>query len=333
MTSCALALIRPSDAELARGAQAGDEASLAILIQRYRPGMLAVALGVLGMGADAEDAVQDATLTAVRRIGELRDPGMAGAWLRAIVRNCCLMQLRSRRDVPLGIDPATASARLLRAASAGPPPEEVIERHALRDWVWRAIGDLSPALRQVIMLRYFSDVSAYDEIAVACDIPVGTVRSRLNQARARLTTVLRETADAAHADAGRVIAASRSEAIELLSAADRGEYAAAVADRWAPEMQFVTDEGYLGGRDSMISAINQEIAVGMRGELVNAVASHDLVIWEMDIINPPDRPGHCPPAVTWLLSLHGGRVRRLRLFHPRGKSDDFRTARGAGASG
>lgn len=203
MTSSALALIRPTDTELARGTQAGDEASLAILIQRHRPGMLAVALGVLGMGADAEDAVQDATLTAVRRI------------------------------------------------------------------------------------------------------------------RAKLTTALRETADAAHADAGRLIAASRSEAIDLLAAADRGEYAAAVADRWAPETEFITDAGYLGGRDSMVSAINSELAVGTCGELVNAVASHDLIIWEMDIINPADRPGHCPSAVTWLLSLHEGRVRRLRLFHPR----------------
>ncbi|WP_406319317.1 RNA polymerase sigma factor [Streptomyces sp. NBC_00118] len=46
-----------------------------------------MALGLPGHGPDAEDAVQDATLTALRRIGDVRDPAAVGAWLRAIVRN------------------------------------------------------------------------------------------------------------------------------------------------------------------------------------------------------------------------------------------------------
>jgi DNA-directed RNA polymerase specialized sigma24 family protein len=81
-----------------------DGPSLVLLIQQHEAGMHAAALGILGHSADSEDAVQDATLTAVSRIGELRDPALAGAWLRAIVRNRCLMQLRSRRDVPVTAD-------------------------------------------------------------------------------------------------------------------------------------------------------------------------------------------------------------------------------------
>lgn len=77
-----------------------DCPSLVLLIQQHEAGMHAAALGIRGHGADSEDA----TLTAVSRIGELRDPALAGAWLRAIVRNRCLKQLRSRRDVPVTAD-------------------------------------------------------------------------------------------------------------------------------------------------------------------------------------------------------------------------------------
>jgi RNA polymerase sigma-70 factor (ECF subfamily) len=297
------------DAELVRGARAGDGASIGLLLQRHEAGMRAVALSILGMGADAEDALQDAALTAVRRIGGLRDPALAGPWLRAIVRNCCLMQLRSRRDLSLGAGPPLVSGELT--------PEQILERHALRDWIWHAIEDLSPALRMTVMLRHFSEASAYEDIAAACEVPVGTVRSRLSQARAKLTAALRETADAAHADAGSLAAGSRAEAIGLLAAADRGEFGAALADRWVPELEFVVHEGRRLDRRSMIGLMDRLVALGIRQRLVSAVPSRDLTIWEMDITNPPDHPGHCPAGVIWLLSLRAGRIRRLRLFHPR----------------
>ncbi|WP_346768151.1 RNA polymerase sigma factor [Streptomyces tendae] len=85
----------PSDGELVRGARSGDVAALGALLGRHRAGMQAVALSLLGNRPDAEDAVQDAWLIAFRRIGDLREPESAGAWLRMIVRNVCLSRLRS----------------------------------------------------------------------------------------------------------------------------------------------------------------------------------------------------------------------------------------------
>lgn len=81
--------------------------------------MRAVALGLLGYGTDADDAVQDAMLTAMSKLGGLRDPAAAGPWLRAIVRNCCRMRLRARRDLPLSQD--------LPLVSGGLTPEAVLE--------------------------------------------------------------------------------------------------------------------------------------------------------------------------------------------------------------
>jgi RNA polymerase sigma factor (sigma-70 family) len=271
--------------------------------------MRAVALSVLGLGADAEDAVQDAMLVALSKISELRDPASAATWLRVIVRNCCLMRLRARREVLLPGNLPLVAGELT--------PEETMERNALRDWIWHAIEELSPPLRQVITLRYFSGIPAYEDIAAACDIPVGTVRSRLNQARAKLAAALEATASCAHADAGKLTADRHAEGVELLEAAERGQFGAALAGRWAPDLQYITGTGERGTRNRLIRALNNDIADNVHEKLATTVASSDLTIWDMTIINPPEDPRHCPPAVTWLMTLHGGRVRRLRLFHPK----------------
>jgi RNA polymerase sigma factor (sigma-70 family) len=301
-----------SDLSLVRGAQWGDAESLGLLLERHQPGMRAVALSILGHGPDAEDAVQDAALVALARIGDLREPAAAGPWLRMIVRNACLMQLRSRRAVP----PAGLLG-VLPLVSGDPTPEQIIDGHAMRDWIWHAIGELSPPLRLVIMLRHFSDVSSYEQIAAICGIPVGTVRSRLSQARAKMTGALLSTASAAHADAGELTAARRREAIETLAAAERGNLAAVIADRWAPDAEMITSRGQRGGTRRLIAAMDADISASVHQRLVSTVASRDVTIWEMGITNPPEDPAHCPPAVTWLLTHRSGRIQRLRLFHPR----------------
>ena len=83
-----------TDAALVRAAQAGDTAGLGALLERHRSRLHAIAVSILGHGPQAEDAMQDACLIALRRIGELRDPAAARAWLTTILVNVCRGQLR-----------------------------------------------------------------------------------------------------------------------------------------------------------------------------------------------------------------------------------------------
>jgi RNA polymerase sigma-70 factor (ECF subfamily) len=297
----------PSDVELVRSAQAGEVAALGLLLARHRADMRAVALGVLGYGPDAEDAVQDASLAALGHLGELRDPAAVGPWLRMITRNQCRARLRAVR--PTG--PLDESF-----AAAGPTPEQVVEGSALRDWVWHAIGELSEPLRLAVLLRHFSGATSYEQIAAACEVPVGTVRSRLSAARTSLTAALRSTADLAHDDVGAATEASRAEALDTLAAAERGAFAEVVADRWRPDAELLAGRGERGGTDLMVLGMNADLAAGVRQRFSNALVSRDLTLWEMDFVNPPDDPGHCPPAVIWMMTRRGGRFHRLRLFHP-----------------
>lgn len=299
-----------SDEELARAAVAGDVTGLGLLLSRHRAGMHAVALSVLGHGPDAEDAVQDAMLVAVRRIDELRDPAAAGPWLKAITRNACRVRLRAASPLPLPDGDLP---------SHQPTPEELLERRALRDWVWHAMAGLSEPVRLAALLRYFSDVSSYDQIAALCEVPVGTVRSRLSQARTKLAAALVDTADLAHDDAAALTRTRRREAEEMLAAAQRGAFADVVREHWRPDAEFVGPGGERADDDRAfaIRGMEADLAAGVRQRLVEVVAGPGLSIWRADLISPPGDPGHCPPSLVWLHHLHEGRVRRLRLFHPR----------------
>lgn len=302
---------RVEDAVLTRAAQAGEVAALGLLLERHRAGMRAVALSILGPGADADDVMQDAALSALRRIGDVREPASVGAWLRMIVRNASFSLLRA--TVPT----RTVDDLYLPATDAG--PEQWLEQNALRDWIWEALEELSPALQMPLVLRHFTTgITSYEQIANACGVPIGTVRSRLSLGRAKLATALTATADAAHTDAEQRVRASRAEARETLDAAESGDFGKLLTERWSPEVALLRGNDRVGGGDLLVRAMDGDIEEGVRQRLAHAIAGRSLVIWEMDILSPADNPEHCPPSVAWLMNLDDvGRVHRLRLFHPR----------------
>jgi len=254
---------------------------------------------------------------ALRRIDEVRDPAAIGPWLRTVVRNNCRMLLRASRPVPLG------DLEALALPAREPTPEQLLEHRAQRDWVWHALSALPEPVRLVTMLRYFSDVSSYEQIAALCAVPIGTVRSRLNQGRGKLTAALRVTADLAHDDVATLTDARRRDAEETLAAARRGEFERVARDAWWPELTAILPSGArVGDRPGeglklLVRGMDEDLTDGVHQRIRNVVASGEVLIWEADLINPPDDPEHCPPSVVWLQHLRKGRVRQLRLFHPR----------------
>lgn len=297
------------DVTLTRAAQAGDVAAFALLLERHRAGMRAVALSILGPGPDVDDVLQDAALAALRGIEGVRDPGRVGAWLRMIVRNLCRKALLSARS-----DASIDALAPLPGTDAG--PEELLDQHAMRDWMWEAVEQLSPTLRVPLVLRHFTEgVTGYERIAQVCGVPVGTVRSRLSQARTKLVDALAATADTAHSDVRARTEASWDEAYETLAMAESGDFEKLIADRWTPEIALMSGTSRLAGRDELARGMEADLAAGVRQRPVNVVAARSLAVWEMDLISPADDPHHCPPGVAWIMTLSGGRVAQLRLFH------------------
>ena len=300
-----------TDTDLVAAARDGDVTALGLLLVRYRPSLLAVAVSLLGYGPDAEDAVQEASVVALSRIGDVRDPEAVGPWLRMVVRNACRMRLRMNAPEPLG-------DQLAALPSAEPDPGELLEHSALRDWVWQAIDELSAPLRLVVMLRYFTGVTAYQDIAQACGIPVGTVRSRLSEARGKLARGLLKSAELAYGDTAALAARRRAEAEALIGSFDHGTVAQAARELWLPTIEFdwKSSGKRTRGLDYPVRSIERDLSEGVRFQLTNVVGGRDIAIWESSLISPPDDPDHCPPGVLWVLKLREGRVERARIMHP-----------------
>ncbi|MEU1268117.1 RNA polymerase sigma factor [Streptomyces sp. NPDC005799] len=295
-------------------AQAGDASALGLLLARHEAGMYAVALSLLGHSHSAEDAVQEAAIIALRRIGDVRDPEATGPWLRAIVRNVCRSQLRKKSAIPMA-DFAFADSK--DSLSAPPDPAEILDRHVLRDWIWSALEELTSTLRLVAMLRYFTDVTSYEDIASLCGVPVGTVRSRLSQVRTKLTQTLADTSDRAHHDAGRLTSMHRGLAEETLASAHRGDIRSALLEQWSSRAEMTWPTGLRSDIGRLPIAFERDLSDGVRQELRNVVASREVVIWESALVSPPEDPFHCPPSVVWVHFMDEGVINRIRLYHPR----------------
>jgi RNA polymerase sigma-70 factor, ECF subfamily len=135
---------------------------------------------VLGSRSDAEDATHDAALTAWRRFGDLRDRDRFDAWFGKILVNACRDQLRARRRTPLSLDaePSAEPGRSIRNPRVTADETNAI---AVRDSLATALRTLSPDHREVVVLRFYLDLTV-DEIAARTGARPGTVKSRLHHA-------------------------------------------------------------------------------------------------------------------------------------------------------
>lgn len=184
----------PNDAtaELVRRAQGGDLNAFNQLVVQHQDSAYSLAVRFLGSPETAEDVTQDAFLRAFRSIGRFRGDRFR-SWLLTIVANAARDELRRRKRRPAqSIEQSRADPDRpdIEPVDAAPGPEAEAERAELRGVLERALASLPEDARLVVLLADVHGMS-YEEVAAAAGIPVGTVRSRLSRARARLRDVLR----------------------------------------------------------------------------------------------------------------------------------------------
>ena len=236
----------------------------------------------------------------------LRDPDAVGGWLHAILRNVCLMRLRGNR--------ATSSADVPVRETA-PSADEALDRLVLRDWVWTAIDQLSLEERVTVMLRYFTRSCSYDAIASATGVPVGTVRSRLNRARALLTKGLERTAHDALVSRTELEQRQRDDWEGFYSELHERPEPRTYAQTYAPDVEVTDRNGRWRGLREWSAHEREAILLGVRARIIGLVASRDVVVVEIDFANPDWAAEHCPPRSTFVHRLAGGRSRRLDIHY------------------
>ena len=134
---------------------------------------------------DAQDAVQEACLRAFRFFPSFHG-GDARAWLMKIVRNACYTWLHANRPLQ---EAAEFDENLIPPDCCAPNPEEVLLQDDSGTLVRRALENLPPNFREVLILRELEGMS-YREIATITGIPAGTVMSSLSRGRDRLRQAL-----------------------------------------------------------------------------------------------------------------------------------------------
>jgi RNA polymerase sigma-70 factor (ECF subfamily) len=175
--------------QMIAAARGGDRVALNRLLTDARPRLLAVAMRVVRDRDDAEDVVQEALLKVCRSLTRFEGRAAFSTWLHRIVVNAALDRLRrhqSRRDRVADDD----ERDLTPVDNVDEQtPERVAESHETSAVVQDALARLSPAHRDVLVLREFEGES-YRDLARLVRCPVGTVMSRLHHARHRLASEL-----------------------------------------------------------------------------------------------------------------------------------------------
>jgi len=170
-----------SDRELLTLAAGGDEAAFRDLYQRHRGPVYRFAWALTRSEADAEEIVQDAFLTLIRKAREFRpEAASLRTWLLGVTRNLCYRR---------GGKPAAESAGEPEEVASDSGIEAALIRNQTAEAVRRAVKSLPEPQREAIVLFEFEELSLA-ETAAALGIEPNAVKARLHRGRARLKSIL-----------------------------------------------------------------------------------------------------------------------------------------------
>jgi RNA polymerase sigma-70 factor, ECF subfamily len=163
------------------------------ILSHRLPSLYRIAYRVLGNVYDAEDAVQDALLSAHKHLNQFRGDAQIASWVTTIVLNCARQQLRKRpRAAQVWLDQSGEEHEpsVSEGLADRRPNPEVECRSAELQWLlMQSLERLSPALRTTFQLRDLDGLTT-SETAEILGVPEGTVKARLTRARTKLKRLL-----------------------------------------------------------------------------------------------------------------------------------------------
>jgi len=182
-------------AALLERARAGDAEAFEQLIEPHVGRLYNYLARMVGDPFDAEDLTQEVILRAHRAIGSFRGGATFQTWLYRIATNIAVdaLRRRGRRSARVSSldDPLQAEEGAVArdVPDTQRDPQQLAEASELVEEVQKAISELSPKLRAVVVLFDLQGLT-YEEISQALRLPLGTVKSRLFNARSRLKQIL-----------------------------------------------------------------------------------------------------------------------------------------------
>ena len=185
----------------AKGMTDFDEERFVATLSRYSPILYRIAFRKLRNAEDAEDALQDAFLSAFKNMHQFRGDAQLSTWLGSIVLNSARMQLRRRLNrnlLPLDENEQNLEEGKPmwdeRLEDSSPDPEEILRQTQAHENLERAVEKLSIGLRVAFRLRVFAGLTTI-EAATVLGIPKGTLKARFFRARMQVIAIMGRALD------------------------------------------------------------------------------------------------------------------------------------------
>lgn len=176
----------PTDEELIARFQQGDTYAFDQLVHRYKDPLLNFIFRFIGDVNEAEDIVQDTFYRVYKNKHYYKEVAKFSTWIYTIAGNLAKTELRRRKRRRIfSIHKETPSEKEFELPDPDRDPEDLVNSAITEKHIQKAISNLPPKFRQVIILRDVQGFS-YEEISAMIKVPLGTVKSRVNRARLRL---------------------------------------------------------------------------------------------------------------------------------------------------
>lgn len=176
------------DSELLAKCRTGDPKAIEALVHEHQARIYRLCLSILEDPADAEDAAQESFIAALRSLKSYRGDSAFHTWLYAITLNTCRSTLRQRKRRQV-LDASLIESSVTASTGKNNPEKQMLETER-SEALWQAIHKLDEKHRLPIILRYYHELST-QEIAETLGVNLGTVHSRLSNARNRLSGELK----------------------------------------------------------------------------------------------------------------------------------------------
>jgi RNA polymerase sigma-70 factor (ECF subfamily) len=175
-----------TDEQLILRFQKGDTFSFDILVRRYENPIYNYVLRFIGNSVEAEDIVQETFLRLYKNKHYYKEIAKFSTWIYTIAGNLARTELRRKKKRKFfSISNFTTTEKDYDIPDTSSSPEDNMERVVNTEVIQKAISQLTPKFKEVILLRDIQGFS-YDEISEIIGVPLGTVKSRVNRARLKL---------------------------------------------------------------------------------------------------------------------------------------------------
>jgi RNA polymerase sigma factor (sigma-70 family) len=281
-----------------KAARAGEMAAWNDLYQAYYPRLLNIALYYCGNTATAKDLVQDTFITAFLKLHQLKEASLFGAWIKKIL---------TRKYYRVTVNESFTETDVINNIAW----EQQLEETETHTKLKAAMAGLPEVLKTTLLLRYFSSRRSYNEIAEILSVPVGTVRSRLNEAKAKLSAAwhqpLKSTADQ---DTWNQFYQQTLSGLHH-NAEQRRIFLQHLQQRTrvaAPGNRLIAN-----GRSFFEGLVANDQACGSWLAPVDIISSGPVTVIEQKHFNSAEYPHHCPPSCVVIIYREKGLADRIHV--------------------